>query len=133
MFLARVIGRVVATQRVPGLLGEKFLIVQPLDEQRAAAGDTLVACDAAESGLQDIVHVCDGRESTLALHDAFVPVDATIVGHVEEFAHEGPGPRISAGDLDGSGAPAPPEPDAARDASRRRAGPGDRTRNGLVP
>ncbi len=100
MFLARVVGRVVATQRLPGLLGEKFLIVQPLDEQRAVAGDTLVTCDAAGSGLGDIVHVCDGREATLALHDSYVPIDATIVGHVEEFAHDGPAPQVSAGDPD---------------------------------
>jgi ethanolamine utilization protein EutN len=95
MFLARVVGRVVATQRLDGLLGEKLLIVQPLDEQRAVAGDTLVACDAADSGPGDIVHVCDGRESTLALHDSFVPIDATIVGHVEQFSHVGPGPQVS--------------------------------------
>jgi len=147
MFLARVIGRVVTTQQLPGMLGEKLLIVQPLDEQRAAAGDTLVACDAADSGLGDIVHVCDGREATLALHDSYVPIDATIVGHVEEFAHDGPAPRISAGDVEAPGAPRagmpgasgasgasrapaprPPragratqaESDAAREASRRR-------------
>jgi hypothetical protein len=35
------------------------------------------------------VHVCDGREAALALAEPFVPVDATIVGHVEQFAHEG--------------------------------------------
>ena len=85
MYLARVIGRVVATRRTTGLRGEKFLVVQPVDE-RGDAGDTVVACDVADSGLGDLVHVCDGRESTMALAEPFVPVDATIVGHVEEFA-----------------------------------------------
>lgn len=93
MLLARVLGRVVATRRSPGLDGVNLLIVQPLDEQRAAAGATLVACDAAQSGHGDVVHVCDGRESTLALPVPFVPVDATIVGHVSEFAHDGAGPQ----------------------------------------
>lgn len=97
MHLGRVIGRVVCTQRLPGLLGEKFLLVRPLDEKGEPAGETLVACDAVDSGLGDVVHVCDGRESTLALHDPFVPIDATIVGHVEEFEHDGPGAKISAG------------------------------------
>jgi ethanolamine utilization protein EutN len=83
--LARVIGRVVATRRINGLGGEKLLIVRPVDEHGEAAGDTLVACDAVRSGLGDLVHVCDGRESTLALDETFVPVDATIVGHVEQF------------------------------------------------
>jgi microcompartment protein CcmK/EutM len=94
MHLGRVIGRVVCTRRLPGLLGEKFLLVRPLDEKGEPAGETLVACDAVSSGLGDVVHVCDGRESVYALHDPFVPIDATIVGHVEDFEHEGPGPQI---------------------------------------
>lgn len=85
MHLARVIGRVVATQKIDGLDGEKLLIVRPVDEHGEAAGDTLVACDVVHSGIGDLVHVCDGRESTLALTEHFVPVDATIVGHVEQF------------------------------------------------
>jgi microcompartment protein CcmK/EutM len=112
VLLGRVVGRVVATQRLPGLHGEKLLIVQPLDEQRAAAGDTLVACDAVGSGLGDIVHVCDGREATLALRESYVPIDATIVGHVEEFAHDGPGPQVDAGRDAGPGAD-------SRDATER--------------
>ena len=90
MYLGRVIGRVVATQRLPGLLGEKLLIVQPLDEKGETAGESVVACDVVDSGLGDVVHVCDGRESSMALRDPFVPVDATIVGHVEEFEHAEP-------------------------------------------
>jgi microcompartment protein CcmK/EutM len=85
VYLGRVIGRVVATQRLPGLDGEKLLIVQPLDERGARAGASVVACDAVGSGLGDVVHVCDGREATLALRQPFVPIDATIVGHVEQF------------------------------------------------
>ena len=102
MHLGRVIGRVVATRRLSGLLGEKFLLVRPLDEKGELQGDTLVACDAVGSGLGDIVHVCDGRESVYALHDPFVPIDATIVGYVEEFEHEGQGPQIRAGTTEGA-------------------------------
>lgn len=91
MYLGRVIGRVVATQRLSDLDGERFLLVRPLDEQREPAGAVVVACDVVDSGPGDLVHVCDGRESTLALARPFVPVDATIVGHVEQFAHEGDG------------------------------------------
>ena len=94
MFLARVIGRLVATRRYEGLEQVGLLLVQPLDEQRAIAGESLVACDAIHANLGEIVHVCDGREATLALPVPFVPVDATIVGHVEQFSHDGPGPQI---------------------------------------
>jgi len=97
MHLGRVIGRVVTTRSLPGLQGEKLLLVRPLDEQREPCGEVLVACDAVSSGPGDLVHVCDGRESTLALHERFVPIDATIVGHVEEFTHDGPGPQHGVG------------------------------------
>ncbi|MED5330560.1 MAG: EutN/CcmL family microcompartment protein [Planctomycetota bacterium] len=85
MFLGRVIGRIVATHRSESLGGERFLLVRPLDEKGSSAGDTLVACDTVDSGPGDMVHVCDGREAAMALHEPFAPVDATVVGHVEEF------------------------------------------------
>lgn len=91
MYLGRVIGRVVATQKLAGLTGEKFLLVRRLDETGELAGPAVVACDVVDSGLGDVVHVADGKEAAMALRDSFVPVDATIVGHVEQFAHDGEG------------------------------------------
>lgn len=81
------IGRVVATVRAPDLDGEKLLLVQPLDAARQPMGPTVVACDVAQSGLGDFVLWVGGREAGLALARSFVPVDATIVGHVEQAAH----------------------------------------------
>ncbi len=89
MYLGRVIGRVVATHKLAGLKGVALQLVRPVDEHGESAGATVVACDTVGSGLGDLVHVCDGRESTYALPDPFVPVDATIVGHVEAFDYEG--------------------------------------------
>ena len=103
MYLGRVIGRVVATRKSPGLEGVRLVIVEPLDEQRAACAPSVVACDAVHAGPGDIVHVCDGRESTLALPVSFVPVDATVVGHVEQFDHQGAGPRPRAADAEAHG------------------------------
>jgi len=85
VYLGRVIGRMVATHCIDGMQGERLLIVQPVDEHGEHAGATVVACDSVDSGPGDLVHVCDGRESTLALAEHYVPVDATIVGHVEQF------------------------------------------------
>jgi ethanolamine utilization protein EutN len=86
MDLARVIGRVVATRKHEGLDGVALQWVQPLDSAGAASGAPLVACDAAQSGPGDLVFYVDGREASMALPVRFVPVDATIVGHVEEVA-----------------------------------------------
>ena len=84
MYLARVIGRVVATTRYPGLEGVAQQWIQPLDERGAAMGDALVACACVPSGPGDLVHFVDGREGALACPETFVPVDAAIIGVVEE-------------------------------------------------
>lgn len=84
MYLARVIGRVVATQRYRGLEGVTLQWVQPLDENGSPAGDALVACSVVGSGPGDLVQFVDGREAALACPVTFVPVDAAIVGYVEE-------------------------------------------------
>ena len=83
MRLGRVVGRVVATVRAKDLDGEKLLVVQPLDAAHRAAGASVIACDVAQSGLGDLVLWVGGREAALALGRTFVPVDATILGHVE--------------------------------------------------
>jgi ethanolamine utilization protein EutN len=84
MYLARVIGRLVATQRTPGLDGVALQWIQPLDEQGADLGDALVACAVVSTGPGDLVHYEDGREAALACPETFVPVDAAIMGFVEQ-------------------------------------------------
>ncbi len=95
MDLARVIGRVVATQKVEGLEGVALQWIQPLDDEGRASGSPLVACDTAQSGLGDLVFWIDGREASMALRERFVPVDAAIVGHVEEVDTGKPFPRFA--------------------------------------
>ena len=89
MFLGRVTGRVVCTVRYKGLEGVKLLVVQPVDEHGQAIGETIVAADAVQAGPGELVFLCGGREASMALEEPFVPIDATIVGHVEQLAAEG--------------------------------------------
>lgn len=89
MNLARVVGRVVATTKCDGLAGRALLVIQPLDESLEASGQSLVAADAIGSGPGEIVFFVGGREASMALPERFVPVDAAIVGHVEEVAVRG--------------------------------------------
>jgi ethanolamine utilization protein EutN len=82
---ARVIGNLVATQKVQGLEGVKFLIVQPLDIQRQPDGDPYVAADAtAQAGPDELVFVVAAKEAAFALPVSFVPVDAAVVGIVDD-------------------------------------------------
>lgn len=86
MYLARVIGRVVATRKSDGLVGVPFHWVQPLDEHGAAMGEALVAATVVSAGPGDLVHFVDGREGALACPEPFVPVDAAVIGFVEAVA-----------------------------------------------
>lgn len=89
MQLARILGRVVATRRVPGLEGVPLQWLQPLDERGQPRGEALVACAVVSSGPGDLVHFVDGREGALACPRPFVPVDAAILGFVEEAVVRG--------------------------------------------
>ena len=74
----------VATVAYEGLDGVPLQWVQPLDENGEDAGDPLVACAAIPSGPGDLIHYVDGREGALACPVTFVPVDAAIIGYLEE-------------------------------------------------
>ncbi len=99
MHLGRVIGRLVATQRYQGLDGVPLQVVQPLDADGADTGESLVACTVISSGPGDTIHFIDGREAALACPETFVPVDATILGVVEEATNSG---TVISGSIKGS-------------------------------
>jgi len=84
MNLARVVGRVVATQKDPGLTGTTMLMLQPLDAALRSKGPIIVGTDAAGSGAGEIVIYVKGREAAYAFLPGLVPADAGIVGIVDE-------------------------------------------------
>ncbi len=90
MYLGRVTGTVVAERKYAGLEGRKLLLVQPLDEQLAAVGGPQVAVDTVQAGPDDLVYLVGSREAALALEPSFVPVDAAIVGIVDQLNVETP-------------------------------------------
>ena len=85
MKFARVIGTGVATRKYEDLDGIKFLVVQPLDEQRQPKGQPQIAADAtAQAGPGELVFMVASREGAQALPEVFVPVDLAITGIVDE-------------------------------------------------
>jgi ethanolamine utilization protein EutN len=109
MYLARVTGTVVATQKAEGLEALKLLLVEPVDDEGRPAGAPQVAVDAVQAGVGELVYVCTGREASMALDEPFAPVDLAIVGHVD--------------DVDIAATPSEPaaKPVAKKPAPRRRA------------
>ncbi|ACY16919.1 EutN/CcmL family microcompartment protein [Haliangium ochraceum] len=84
MYLGRVIGTVVAERKVAGLEGAKLLLVQPLDDALSPVGGVQAAVDTVQAGPDDLVYLVGSREAALALTPSFVPVDAAIVGIVDD-------------------------------------------------
>ncbi len=85
MQFARVIGTLVATRKVAGLEGVKFLVVQPLDKYLQPVGEPSIAADGTgQAGPGELVFVIYSREAALALPEWFVPVDLAITGIVDE-------------------------------------------------
>ena len=85
MFLARVVGTVVATRKDPGLAGTKLLVIQPLRPDRTPGGKPLVAVDSVGAGVTENVFYVRGREAALPFLPAEVPTDAAIVGIVDHW------------------------------------------------
>ncbi len=83
--MAQVIGTVVATQKVEGMRGIKLLLVQPVDETGKHRGHIHAAADTVGAGTGDLVYLVGSREAALALETWFVPVDAAIVGYVDDI------------------------------------------------
>jgi ethanolamine utilization protein EutN len=84
MYLGRVVGTVVAQTKYEGLEGQRFLLVQPLDHLQKPNGGLEVAVDTVRAGPADLVFLVGSREAALALSQSFVPVDAAIVGIVDQ-------------------------------------------------
>jgi ethanolamine utilization protein EutN len=84
MKLGKVIGNVVCNQKVESLRGIKLLLVQPINEYYQDIDEPLVACDAVQAGLNDIVFFEGGREAALGLKNWFNPSDSTIMGIVDQ-------------------------------------------------
>jgi ethanolamine utilization protein EutN len=85
MYLGRVIGTVVATRIYEGLEGRKLLLVDPLNHRLEKNGEPQVAVDTVRAGPGELVYLVGSREAALALDPWFVPVDAAIVGIVDQL------------------------------------------------
>ena len=92
MFLAKVIGNVVATQKDAHFQGLKLLLIQPYINKEgtlAASGSSVVAVDSVGSGLGECVLFTQGSSARLTGMTKDKPVDAVIVGIVDTVEVDG--------------------------------------------
>jgi microcompartment protein CcmK/EutM len=96
MFVAKVIGALVSTQKVGSMVGHKLLVVEPYQleaETRrslTATGRALVAVDTVGAGDGEFVLITQGSSARLTPETKNLPVDTVIVGiidtvHVGQF------------------------------------------------
>ncbi len=85
MQIARVIGTVVATQKHGKFEGAKLLLVQPLTLDDKPRGTPVLAIDSVGAGVDEkVLVVLEGRAAGEALGKPVAPVDAAIVGIIDE-------------------------------------------------
>lgn len=83
MILGRVIGTVVATRKDERLIGAKLLVVRAIDPSGKDEGGHMVAVDTVDAGLRDKVLVVTGSSARMAHGLKDTPVDAAIIGVVD--------------------------------------------------
>lgn len=92
MFLAKVIGNVVSSQKSPEFQGMKLLLIQPYinrEKTLVASGSSVVAVDSVGAGLGECVLFTQGSSARLTHNTKSAPVDAVIVGIVDTVEVEG--------------------------------------------
>jgi microcompartment protein CcmK/EutM len=88
MLLARIVGSVVATRKDPRLEGKKLLICRPIDPQGNDEKGYIVAVDTVHAGFRERVLLVQGSSARMAEGCKDRPVDAAIVGIVDEVSQD---------------------------------------------
>lgn len=89
MFIAKVTGSVVSTQKVDSMVGSKLLIVEPYrvdpdDRGRLkSTGRTFVTVDSLGAGVGEYVLITQGSSARLTPETKQLPVDAVIIGIID--------------------------------------------------
>jgi ethanolamine utilization protein EutN len=89
MFVAKVTGSLVSTQKLQSMVGYKLLIVEPyrLDTDRnslVTTGRTFVAVDLLGAGEGDFVLIAQGSSARLTPETKNMPIDTLVIGLVDQ-------------------------------------------------
>lgn len=88
MFVAKVTGSVVSTEKVESMRGQKLLVVEPyrLDTGRdklTTTGRTFIAVDTLGAGVGDYVLIVQGSSARFTPETQKLPIDCVVIGIVD--------------------------------------------------
>ncbi len=89
MFLGKVVGTLVSTQKESSLDGLRFLVVRRLTVENKEEKGYIVAADAVGAGLNEIVMVATGSSARQTVMTDKRPCDAVIMAIVDTWEVEG--------------------------------------------
>jgi len=84
VLLAKIVGTVVATRKDPKLVASKLLVARPVDPKGKPEGAVLVAVDTVDAGVGETVLIVSGSSARMASGMQDCPVDAVVVGIVDQ-------------------------------------------------
>lgn len=86
MYIGKVVGNIVSTQKDESLQGLKLLVVQPLNDDLEPKGKPIIAIDTIrQSGEGDLVYLAKSKESSLPLNRELTASDAGIMGIIDHY------------------------------------------------
>lgn len=83
MLAGKVVGSIVSTRKNDKLIGNKFMIVEIVDSMRAKE-QQLIAVDNIGAGIGEYVLVAQGSAARIGCNMKDAPVDAAIVGIIDD-------------------------------------------------
>jgi microcompartment protein CcmK/EutM len=87
MLVGRVIGDVVATQKDASHAGRKILVVQPLNLDGSDRGEAVLALDAVDAGIDELVLLsAEGFSAMTAVGRPNSPIDTAVIGIIDEIS-----------------------------------------------
>ena len=82
MIVGKVVGTIVSTRKNEKLVGSKFMVIEPL-EKLGDPKSKIVAIDNGGAGIGEVVLVATGSAARIGCDMKDCPVDAAIVGIVD--------------------------------------------------
>ncbi len=85
MVLAKVVGTLVATQKEQSMEGLKFLLLQNVDLNGSSSGGFVVAADAVDAGVGEMVLYASGSSARQTVKTDQRPCDAVVMAIVDNW------------------------------------------------